>query len=87
MLISSGGARPAVGLLKKPLAAVSVPRRYSYSEPCRVVRPDLVTSATSAPEPRPVAASPFEVTVRNSSTESSVTRSTLVNACRVFWSR
>ena len=48
-------------LLKKLLAAVSVPRRYSYSEPCISLVPDLVTSATSAPEPRPVAASPLVV--------------------------
>ena len=85
-LISSGAMGTLARLLKKELAAVSVPRRYSYAEPWNSLVPDLVTRATSAPEPRPTSAAPLLVVVRNSATESSVTRRTLVKAVRAFWS-
>src|ERR1039457_3253052 len=80
MLISGGATGTPMRLLKNEWPAVSVPLRNSYSEPWYWLGPVLVTSAISAPEPRPVSAPPLVVVTRNSSTESGVTRRTLVQA-------
>ena len=70
--------RPAARLF----ALVSVFRRYSYTEPWTVLVPLLVIRTTCAPDVLPKSAPPLVVTVRNSWTESRVTRRTLVKADR-----